>query len=250
MAKNNSVRSRILVIAGSDSSGGAGLQRDLSVLASQGVDAACVVTAVTAQSNSRVRSVHLLPPALIAEQFAAATEEPVDAIKIGMLGSRACVQTIAEALASVPTIPVVLDPVLASSSGRALLEPGAIDLLRESLCPRATLVTPNLGEAALLLGTDRARTDEDCARQATELAHRLHAAVLLKGGHATGELATDLLAREDATTVALSSPRLAASMRGTGCALASLIAAALARGLGLEEACREGKSGVTALLQG
>lgn len=178
-----------------------------------------------------------------------AIQEPIDAIKIGMLGTRACVEVVARALGRCPGVPIVLDPVLVSTSGRRLLEPGALQTLCGRLAPLATLVTPNLAEAALLLGTAAATNEEQRTAQALELANQLGSAILLKGGHAGSAFAIDLLAEVGRDVVALSSPRLDATMRGTGCALSSLIAAGLAHGLCLEDACKYGKQEVFALLQ-
>ncbi len=245
MAKTNSVaRPRVLVIAGSDSSGGAGMQRDLAVLAGQQVRVACVVTAITAQSDSKVRSVHSVPATSIADQLASALEEPIDAIKIGMLSTRECVQIITESLRELPSVPVVIDPVLASSSGRALLQTDALDALRDELCPLATVVTPNLAEAEILLGEKHEQ-----AMQAERLAAQFGCAVLVKGGHGSGKFAIDVLAQPGHPAIALSTPRIEATMRGTGCALSSLIAAKLAHGHSVERACRVGKEEVSVMLQ-
>ncbi len=249
MAQSNSIVPRVLVIAGSDSSGGAGMQRDLGVLANQAVGIACVVTAVTAQSNRAVQSIHYVPTASIAEQLACALEEPIAAIKIGMLGTKECVHTISKALKTIASTQAVLDPVLVSSSGRPLLEADATDALLHELCPLATVVTPNLAEAAQLLSSSLATSDAECAAQAHALSARLQTAVLLKGGHASGHEAVDLLAQVGRPLIALRTERISATMRGTGCALSSLIAAQLAHGSNLEDACRRSKDGVTALLR-
>lgn len=240
---------RVLVIAGSDSSGGAGMQRDLAVLADEAVRVASVVTAITAQSNAKVHGVHVVPQAMLAMQLACALEEPVAAVKIGMLATERCVLTVATSLRAHGTASVILDPVLAASSGRALLEADALDALRLKLCPLATLVTPNVSEAALLLDAPEARTETERAEQAQKLSEQFQTAVLLKGGHTTGKLVVDLLARPGSKIIGFASERVPTTMRGTGCALSSLIAARLAKGSGLAEACKSSKDSVGALLK-
>ena len=369
-------RPSVLVIAATDSSGGAGLTRDVRVLTDFSVDALCVATAVTAQSDKRVLSVHHVPPDVIRAQLTAALEtRRVGAVKIGMLGTRATVEAVAELLAamvgamateadamsgcdggvattdaatadggaatthaatasggtaasdaatagggaagidastagkgtaapdaatagkgtatagasgeahsspSIParlsrllshgvtthaTIPIVLDPVLVSSSGGVLLDARGRAALLEKLLPQSTLVTPNVPEIAALLGEPVAANEVEWVNQARRLLEFGCQAVLLKGGHATGEEAVDLLvtraqspqpdrrqldtrqpdAGKPTTPVGhiiierISSKRLPATSRGTGCALASAIAAGLASGHSLVEACRRAK---------
>ncbi len=246
-------RPAVLVIAGSDSSGGAGLLRDVRTLQDQGADALCAVTAVTAQTDARVLGVVAVPPEQVRAQIDAAfATRPIGAVKIGMLVGRATLEAVADALQGVPGIPVVLDPVLRSSSGAALLEDPGFERLRERLFPRTTVLTPNLPEAAALCGESYAEGEPDAAR-AIEWGRRLLAqgpcAVLIKGGHATGAMAADLLLRPGAGPVWLSGSRLAAGRRGTWCALASALAAALAAGADLEAACRRARAHVRALLE-
>lgn len=233
----------VLVIAGSDSSGGAGLVRDLRTLRDMGVEASCAVTAVTAQSHSRVWAVHPVPAEVIRAQIRSALEAcPVDAIKIGMLGTEAAVEAVAQSLPRDGRIPVVLDPVLRTSSGGVLLDEAGQRGMRERLFPLTTLLTPNIPEAAHLVGAAGAGAiDSPDTATLLEWANRLIGAgpqaVLIKGGHASGVEAADLLAGADGTRRWLSSPRLAGGARGTGCALASGVAAGLALGKSLEEAC-------------
>jgi hydroxymethylpyrimidine/phosphomethylpyrimidine kinase len=266
-------RPAVLVIAGSDSSGGAGLARDLRTLADFGAGALCVMTAVTAQSNRRVLAVHHVPPAVIRAQLEAAleTQEP-GAVKLGMLGSRATVEAVADGLRAQEAVPWVLDPVMAATSGGALLDAEGRAAMKERLLPRAALVTPNIAEAAALLdegpagvrpfadddrATDdgRAADDGDSADEATltALARRILAlgprAVLLKGGHAGGREAVDWLVSRDRPPERFASPRIQAVQRGTGCALASAIAAQLASGQPLDEACRRAKAYLVELLR-
>ena len=230
----------VLVIAGSDSSGGAGLVRDLRTLRDQAVEAVCAVTAVTAQSHSRVCDVHPVPPELIRAQILCALQSGrVKAVKIGMLGTAGAVEAVAQALAEVPDIPVVLDPVLRSSSGGELLDEAGLRAMQQKLFPLTSLLTPNLPEAAVLCGA-QSQPRPDVPTRLAWAAHLLALgpkAVLVKGGHASDAEAADLLAGADGARSWLASPRLPGSVRGTGCALASGIAAGLARDEPLEEAC-------------
>ena len=242
--------SAVLVIAGSDSSGGAGLARDLHTLAAFRTQALCAVTAVTVQSDSRVIAVHPLPPDTVRAQIEAALATGrVGAIKIGMLGTRAIALTVAACLPPREQVPLVLDPVLASSSGAALLDPLGREVLRESLVPRATLVTPNIPEAAALLGAEPATTEEEVLRQAHAWLALGPAAVLIKGGHGSASEAVDLLLSAGGSPRRLVASRSARTQRGTGCALASGIAAGLAAGLELGEACARAKRHVLELLE-
>lgn len=241
----------VLVIAGSDSSGGAGLARDVRTLEIMGAEALCAVTAVTAQTDAGVLGVHAVPAEQVRLQIEAAfAARTVGAVKIGMLAGPATIDTVADTLRSAPAVPLVLDPVLRASSGAALLEAGALARLRGRLFPLATLLTPNIPEAACLAGEPLATAPEPA--RLIGWARRLLAegarAVLIKGGHASGDVAADVLVRPDHEPLWLSGPRLSASRRGTGCALASAIAAALAAGSTLPEACRRGRAHVLALL--
>lgn len=242
-------RPAVLVIAGSDSSGGAGIGRDLRVLSEVGAEAACVITAVTAQTHGRLVSVHHIPPEIVRAQILSALEsKEVRAIKIGMLGTARTVSAVADSLPAGGTIPVVLDPVLLSSSGGVLLDDEGRAEMRARLFPLTALLTPNIPEAASLCGTSPAATREELLAQARALLAMGARAVLLKGGHAAGAEAVDLLLTAQAAPQWISSPRLEAACRGTGCALGSAIAAGLASGSALEDACRSGKQYVLSLL--
>ena len=234
-------RKAVLVIAGSDSSGGAGVARDIRVLAECGADALCAITAVTAQTNARTGSIHHVPAALIKEQMAAAfTARAIDAIKIGMLGTAASVDAVAASLPeSLP--PMVIDPVLVASSGGVLLDESGITAMRQLLLPRTTLFTPNIPEAASLLNERMAHNVTTMIEQAQRLLRMGPRAVLLKGGHANGPEAVDVLVWGDGDSLILASPRSTLQRRGTGCALASAAAAALARGATITDACRAAK---------
>ena len=231
----------VLLIGGADSSGGAGIARDVHVCTEHSVRSALAITAVTAQTDTGVHAIHHIPAAVVAAQMRAALESSaVRAIKIGMLGCRDSVEAIVESLPNAVDVPVILDPVLVSSSGHALLDAAGLEALRARLLPRAHLVTPNIPEAATLLDRPPGRD----ASEAIEHAHALRrlgvANVLVKGGHAPGANATDvLLAATGLHTLA--APRVAATLRGTGCMLATAIGARLATGSDLIEACRAAK---------
>jgi hydroxymethylpyrimidine/phosphomethylpyrimidine kinase len=239
----------VLVIAGSDSSGGAGIVRDLKVLADLGIEALCAISAVTAQTHGRLVSVHHIPPQIVRTQIRAALESAtLGAVKIGMLGTAATVSAVAESLHRAGAIPLVLDPVLLSSSGGVLLDEAGQAEMRARLFPLATVITPNIAEAATLCGTPPASDREALLAQARSLLSMGARAVLLKGGHGGGAEAVDLLLTSQGVPRWLSSPRIEARCRGTGCALASAIAARLARGQSVEDACRNGKEYVLSML--
>ena len=224
-----------MAIAGSDSSGGAGIQADLRAIAAHGLHGLSVITAVTAQTGRAVESVHLVPPRQILAQLDAVFADfDVAAVKIGMLGSVAAVDVVADFLNKIGVQRVVLDPVLVATSGTPLLPARGLARLRGRLIPLAELLTPNLPEAEALLGR-RLRTDRDVRRAGDDLLALGAGAVLLKGGHGRGRVVCDYLFAGKSTTV-FSHPRLPGSVRGTGCTLASAIAAGLASGLPLREA--------------
>lgn len=228
----------IIVIGGTDSSGGAGLTRDAFVAHTFGFEVIPIVTAVTAQSNDMVFATKLTPVDLIDSQIEAAlaTANPA-AIKIGMLGHEETAEAVAHAIRK-QSCPVVLDPVLISSSGRQLMA----GQFPKALLSRAHLVTPNLHEAAALSGCPMAKTDAQIATQAEWFLSQGAQAVLIKGGHASGETVDDHLFTASEHRV-LSAPRLeAAMMRGTGCALATAIACGLARNDDLPLACSVAKT--------
>jgi hydroxymethylpyrimidine/phosphomethylpyrimidine kinase len=230
---------RLLTIAGSDSGGGAGIQADLKTFAAHGGYGMSVITAVTAQNTVGVTAVHQVPPAVIRAQLAAVLEDiGVDAIKVGMLGDAAAVEAVADGLAGV-TAPIVVDPVMVAKSGDALLAPEAVAAVADLLLPLATLVTPNLPEAARLAGM---AVDDEPSRLAA--AHRLAGrgcSVLLKGGHGEGEEVVDLLVVAGGGTQRFTHPRLRTrATHGTGCTLSSAIAARLGSGEALPDAVAGG----------
>ncbi len=240
----------VLVVGGSDSSGGAGITRDIETTAALGVRTCLAVTAVTVQTHEAVLETHHLPPGLVANQMHAALRaNKVAAIKIGMLATEHIIAAVAAVLRENRHIPAVLDPVLASSSGRPLLEAGAIGVMKRDLMPLCRLVTPNLIELAVLAGSPPAADDDDVLRQGQGLLVVGPQALLIKGGHATGSRSTDILLRPRQQPIRFDAPRLAGSMRGTGCMLASAIAAQLANARSLEDSVRKGKLFVLEKLQ-
>ena len=239
------MRTRVaLSIAGSDSSAGAGLQADLKTFSALGVYGATVVTAVTAQNTLGVTAVHVVPAAIIAAQIDAVFSDlAIAAVKTGMLGSEEAIAATAAGLERwARGVPVIADPVMVSTSGSRLLEPGAEKVLVERLIPLAALITPNLHEAAALLGVPVARNEDEVKEQAQRLFALGPRAVLVKGGHGEGCDATDIL--YDGTAFhSYTAPRvLTANTHGTGCTLASAIAAFLVQGHSLERAAAEAKA--------
>ncbi len=232
----------VLLIGGMDSSGGAGLLRDAAAASGAGVPYRVAVTAVTAQTDGAVTAIHPVPTEVVAAQIAAAG--PVGAVKIGMLHGRRIVAAVAGAL---PPAPVVLDPVIRASSGRALLDREGLSALLELLLPRAALLTPNLPELRLLgdaLGCPPGAEDEAIAGR---LFARGCAAVLVKGGHGGDpRWATDRLFTPAAPPRRYRARRAPVELRGTGCQLASAIAASLAAGVSLDRAVRDARAGLNA----
>nr|WP_304617391.1 bifunctional hydroxymethylpyrimidine kinase/phosphomethylpyrimidine kinase [Paracoccus sp. (in: a-proteobacteria)] len=222
-----------LTIAGSDSGGGAGIQADLKTFSALGVYGATVITALTAQNTRAVSMVEPASPAMIAAQMRAVFDDlDIRAVKLGMLGDAQAIRTVAEGLDG-HAVPVVLDPVMVAKSGDALLPEAAIGALRDLMLPRARLVTPNLPEAARLLGCAPATDEDEMVRQGAALCTLGAQAVLMKGGHAEGPDCTDLLVAPEGVT-RLSAPRQATrNTHGTGCTLSAAIAAGLAQGLDL-----------------
>ena len=224
----------MLVIAGSDSGGGAGIQADIKAIMAMGGFAATAVTSVTAQNTLGVHAVHPLPPALVQAQIEAVLDDiGADAFKTGMLGEAETVLRVAACIEySARQLPLVVDPVMVAKGGQSLLQDDALDALRHRLLPLATLITPNLPEAAALLG----HPIHDPADAAIELLNTGAKAVLLKGGHGDGPVLIDILADADGIR-AFTMPRIESRhTHGTGCTLASAIAAGLAQGMSIDEA--------------
>ncbi|MBA4774587.1 MULTISPECIES: bifunctional hydroxymethylpyrimidine kinase/phosphomethylpyrimidine kinase [Agrobacterium] len=225
-----------LTIAGSDSGGGAGIQADIKTFSALGAYAASVITAITAQNTKGVTTVEDVSVAtIIAQMDAVLSDLAVNAVKIGMVSRIETIAAIAERLRG-QSQPVVLDPVMVATSGDRLLHEDAIETLRRDLLPLATIVTPNLPEAALLTGTSMAKTDTEIAQQAELILKAGTKAVLIKGGHGDGPESTDYLFADGAMQ-ALSAPRVETKNdHGTGCTLAAAITAHLAKGYELREA--------------
>jgi hydroxymethylpyrimidine/phosphomethylpyrimidine kinase len=238
-----------LTIAGSDSGGGAGIQADLKTFAALGVYGASVLTALTAQNTTGVSAIHEVPAEFIAAQIDAVFSDlDIGAAKIGMLGTAAAVAAVEAGLRRHHARNVVLDTVMAASSGVKLLPDDAIGGLR-ALMAQARLVTPNLPEAALLTDGMQARDEEEIYAQARKLQALGASAVLIKGGHGSGSESVDILV-EGASRIRFAAPRIATrNTHGTGCTLASAIAAGLAKNLSLVDAVRQAKSFVTAALE-
>ncbi len=235
-----------VTIAGSDSSGGAGIQADLKTFSALGVYGASVIVALTAQNTTGVTAIHDVPPAFITAQFDAVFSDlAVGAVKIGMLSAPAAIEAVAAGLDRYRQTAVVLDPVMVATSGGRLLAPEAVETLKQVLFPRARLVTPNLLEAAALLDSEVAASEVEMQAQAERLLGFGAAAVLIKGGHGEGPQCVDLLVepgdikRFDATRIETE------NTHGSGCTLSSAIAAGLAKGESLATAIGTAKEFVT-----
>jgi hydroxymethylpyrimidine/phosphomethylpyrimidine kinase len=226
-----------LTIAGSDSSGGAGIQADLKTFAALGVYGASVITALTAQNTTGVTAVHEAPPEFVGAQLDAVFRDlDVAAVKIGMLGSAAVIEAVAAGLEKWRPRWVVLDPVMVAKGGDKLLHDDAVAALKERLIPLAHLITPNLPEAGVLLNEPAARDRQAMQGQAERLLRLGPRAVLLKGGHLGGDTSPDLFHdRRDATWLEAARHETR-NTHGTGCTLSSAIAAYLALGHSLADA--------------
>ena len=229
-------RGRVLIIAGSDSGGGAGIQADIKTVTALGGYAATAITAVTVQNTLGVTGVHGIPPAFVEAQARAVLDDiGADAIKTGMLGSVEMVEAVAQMLDLAAGVPAVIDPVMLAKGGAALLEAGAVAAVRTLLVPRAALLTPNAPEAAALTGLTVETTD-DLRRAGAALLAAGARAVLMKGGHIAGDRLVDILMTQAGET-RFEGPRIdTRHTHGTGCTLASACAVGLAQGLELTEA--------------
>lgn len=235
----------VATIAGSDPSGGAGIQADLKTFSALGAYGCAVLTALTAQSTRGVTGVHVVPPAFVAQQVRTLVADVrLDAVKIGMLATAEIAHVVGELLTDVITAPVVLDPVMIATSGDRLLDDEAMDAVR-ALVPLAALITPNLHEAAALLGEPVA-SDLDAARaQALGLRALGAPRVLVKGGHGQGNTSVDVFADADGVHE-LSAPRIATrNTHGTGCSLSSAIAALVPQRSSWPEAVADAKTWLT-----
>lgn len=240
-----------LTIAGSDSSGGAGIQADLKTFAALGVYGASVITALTAQNTQGVTAIHDAPADFIAAQIDAVFSDlDIRAVKIGMLSRVETIEAVTEGLDRHRVKNIVLDPVMVATSGNRLLSPDAVEALRTKLIPRALIVTPNLPEASALTGASLARNEKEMEIQAREILSLGTRNVLIKGGHGEGSESADLLIGQG-ETVRFSAKRIATTnTHGTGCTLSSAIAAGFAKGFDLITAVQEAKTYVTAAIAG
>jgi hydroxymethylpyrimidine/phosphomethylpyrimidine kinase len=237
------VRGRVLIVAGSDSGGGAGIQADIKTVSMLDAYAATALTALTAQNTEGVFGILPIPPEFIRRQIEVVLDDiGADAIKTGMLHDAAVIETVAAVLQEhAAATPLVVDPVMVAKGGARLIEPGAIEALKRVLIARAAVLTPNLPEAEILIGSTIGNTAEMRAAGESLLALGCRA-VLVKGGHLPGETVWDVLVSEGGARV-WQSPRLATRhTHGTGCTLASAIAAGLAQGLAVEDAVERARS--------
>ncbi len=240
-----------LTIAGSDSGGGAGIQADLKTFAAHRVHGLSAIAALTAQHTRGVTAVHVPDVGFLRAQIDACFDDfAIGAVKLGMLANAQVIHAVADALEHHRPAHLVLDPVMVSTSGARLLESSALDALRSRLIPMATLITPNLPEAELLIGRDIA--DADAMREAIDALRELGArGVLLKGGHlpdASSAWVVDFFASEDEVHE-IAHPRLQLEAHGTGCTLASAVAANLTLGRGLRRSCEAAADYVHAALR-
>src|SRR6195952_496832 len=238
-----------LTIAGSDSSGGAGIQADLKTFAALGVYGASVITALTAQNTTGVTGIHQVPAEFVTAQIDAVFSDlAIGAVKIGMLADPGVMDAIVAGLTRWSPKHVVLDPVMVATSGDRLLAAEAVEALRSKLIPRADVITPNLPEAAALLDEPVASSEAAVEDQGRRLLAMGCKAVLIKGGHGQGSESIDYFF-DASGVVALAAPRLATkNTHGTGCSLSSAIAAGLAKGEGMETAVRQAKDWISAAI--
>ena len=231
------MKGRVLIVAGSDSGGGAGIQADIKTVTMLGAFAATAVTALTAQNTQGVFGVLPIPPDFIRQQIEVVLDDiGADAIKTGMLHDAAVIETVAAVLAErAPAVLLVVDPVMVAKGGAPLIEPGAIEALKRRLIVRASVLTPNLPEAEILIGRtiNSLAAMHEGAQRLLDLGCR---AVLLKGGHLAGDTVYDVLATAQGRRVWSGSRIASRHTHGTGCTLASAIAAGLAQGMALEAA--------------
>ena len=231
-----------LTIAGSDSGGGAGIQADLKTFSALGVFGCSAITSLTAQNTLGVQGVFAVPPEFVRQQIQSVMSDiQVGAIKSGMLANAEIISAVANSLKNHTSVPFVLDPVMVATSGDRLLTENAVENLIKDLLPLATVITPNLHEAAALLNKPLAKDRYAMQQQGEKILSLGAKAVLMKGGHTTDDQATDLLITQSGTVV-FSAPRLQTNnTHGTGCTLASAIAAGLAKKLSLQDAVQQAK---------
>ena len=242
---------RLLIVAGSDSGGGAGIQADIKTATMHGVFAMTAVTAITVQDTRGVHGVHVIPDEVIADQMAACLIDiGADAVKTGMLHSAGTIETVARVLGSqAPDVLLVVDPVMVAKGGARLIDDTAVDAMKAHLFPRASVITPNLPEAAALLGSAEiadVAAMEEAGRALLAFGPR---AVLMKGGHLPGDQVSDLLITKGGMS-RYDGPRIESrDTHGTGCTLASAIASGLAQGLALSDAVAAARAYVTRAIE-
>ena len=243
------MQGRVLIVAGSDSGGGAGIQADIKAVTMLGGYAATAIAALTVQNTLGVTDVHPVPPAFVQAQMRAVLDDiGADAVKTGMLGDAAMVAAVADVLDAYPPIPLVVDPVMVAKGGARLLDEAAVGAVKAKLLPRATLVTPNTPELEALTGRTVGSEAEAVAAGRALVAAGARA-VLVKGGHLPGDEVADWLLTGDAEH-RFASPRIATRhTHGTGCTLASAIACGLAKGLPLVEAVAAGRDYVQSAIR-
>ncbi|MFO0706165.1 MAG: bifunctional hydroxymethylpyrimidine kinase/phosphomethylpyrimidine kinase [Nitrospira sp.] len=236
---------QVLTIAGSDSGGGAGIQADIKAMSANGVFAMSVITAITAQNTEEVTQVYELPPSIVAAQLDAVFDDfDIAAVKTGMLSSAAIVEVVAKMLAVQKVTHLVVDPVMVSKTGAALLNPDAIEAMKKLLLPLTLVVTPNIHEAQQLSGL--AITSLADARRAAKIIHGFGPQfVVIKGGHLASDRATDLLYDGRFFTLYKGEYIETPHTHGTGCTFASAIAAQLARGKAVPDAVQAAKTYLT-----
>lgn len=233
----------VLSIAGSDPSGGAGIQADLKAFSARGVYGMTALTALTAQNTRGVSGVHLVPPAFVADQIRAVfADVRVDAVKIGMIANAGIAEAVADSLGVHRAIPIVLDPVMVAKGGAELLDHAAVEVLTRRLLPLATLITPNLPEAAALLASPVATTRAEMTEQGERLLAMGAEAVLVKGGHLASRESPDVLVTAEGPVWFEAARIPTANTHGTGCTLSSALAAELAKGLPLSQAVANAKA--------
>ncbi len=232
-----------LSIAGSDPSGGAGIQADLKTFSALGVYGMCAITALTAQNTTGVSGVHLVPPSFVADQIKAVFADiRVNAVKIGMIANAEIAAAVAQTLQSKTAIPIVLDPVMIAKGGHSLLQDDAVSVLKTHLLPLAHILTPNLPESASLLNKAMAQTRQEIETQGRALLELGPKAVLMKGGHLGGCDSPDALITKMGT-IWFDSPRIETkNTHGTGCTLSAALAAELAKNVPLETAVSNAKT--------
>lgn len=231
----------ILSIAGSDCSGGAGIQADIKTISAVGGYAASVITAVTVQNTRGVQAVHIIPANIVRGQIEAVMDDlNPDALKIGMVSDASIVHIIADCLRKYHPRHVVYDPVMVSTSGRKLMDDTAIESIKKELFPLVSLITPNLDEVEVLIGT-RPTTLEEMQQATQQLSHCYGISVLVKGGHLSGQEMCDVLQTESNTYIYKEKKIESTNLHGTGCTLSSSIATYLAQGFPMNEAVSKAK---------